>query len=49
MLFDSNGKHNSFTNITINNSVIEKVQLTKFLGVFIDEKLQWSFHIILIR
>ena len=32
-------------NITINNCVIERVHSTKFLGVIIDEKLNWKEHI----
>jgi hypothetical protein len=32
-------------NLTINNQPIENVSEIKFLGVFIDEYLNWTFHI----
>ena len=32
-------------NIRINNCVIDRVHVTKFLGVLIDEKLNWKKHI----
>ena len=31
--------------IVINNHDVERVQTTKFLGVIIDEKLTWKYHI----
>ena len=31
--------------IKIDDSIIERVQSTKFFGLFIDERLQWSVHI----
>ena len=36
---------NTSFNININESTIEKVQSTRFLGVYIDDKLSWSPHI----
>ena len=32
-------------NIQINGVNIEKVETTKFLGVYLDSKLNWSHHI----
>ena len=31
--------------IVINNHDDERVQVTKFLGVIIDEKLKWKYHV----
>ena len=42
-------KHSGSINIIINDSEIERVSVTKFLGVFIDEKLNWSEHIIKVQ
>jgi hypothetical protein len=40
------GPHcNSDINLRIDNQSITKVEYTKFLGVFIDQNLNWSFHI----
>jgi len=43
-------KPNQYVNIDnfvlqIGNNVVEKVQCTKFLGLHIDDKLQWTSHI----
>ena len=40
-------KKNSITpmNISIDRCSIEKVKCTKFLGVYIDDKLTWKKHI----
>ena len=38
-------KHSGSIKITINDTQIERVSVTKFLGVFIDEKLNWSEYI----
>ena len=35
--------------ISMNNSIITRVRATKFLGVIIDEKLTWKYHISLVR
>ena len=35
--------------ISMNNSIITRVRSTKFLGVIIDEKLTWKYHISLVR
>ena len=48
MLF-SRSKINFEIKILINDNVIERVFVTKFLGVLIDEKLKWQEHINLVR
>lgn len=48
MLF-GNRKSNLPVEITINNTIIERVQQNMFLGVVIDEKLCWKPHISYIR
>ena len=35
--------------ISMNNSILTRVRATKFLGVIIDEKLTWKYHISLVR
>ena len=30
---------------TLNNHDVERVQVTKFLGVIIDKKLTWKYHL----
>ena len=35
-------------NIRINNRVMDGVHVTKFLGVLVDEKLNWKKHITLV-
>ena len=40
-----NRKHTDQANITINKINIERVYVTKFLGVLIDHKLNWKAHI----
>ena len=35
--------------IAIHNHIIDRVSVTKFLGVFIDEKLNWKQHIDMVR
>ena len=46
MLFLCKGKHQSSpVSIKISNEEIKKVDHTKFLGVIIDEKLNWSHHL----
>jgi hypothetical protein len=40
------GPHcNNDINLRIDNQSISKVEYTKFLGIFIDQNLNWSFHI----
>ena len=39
--------YNGLINIRINNCVIDRVHVTKFLGVLMDEKLNWKKHITL--
>ena len=48
MLF-SNSKLPEKLNISIKNHCIDKVGVTKFLGVLIDEKLNWKQHINMVR
>ena len=36
-------KHN--INLTLNDTLVEEKQVTKYLGVMIDNKLNWKFHI----
>ena len=39
-------KHKNYeVNIEINETVIEQVKYTKFLGVIFDDNLDWSNHI----
>lgn len=46
MFFSLNAKlHSENFNIVIDNTVIDRVTSTKFLGVYIDSKLTWSAHI----
>ena len=46
MIFCPKGKNiNRPVSIKISNQEIERVHHTKFLGVIIDDKVNWSFHI----
>ena len=45
MIFTMKKKFNLTEKIYINNTVVERVNVTKFLGVNIDSKLSWMFHI----
>ena len=47
MIFCAKNKPMNASNliIKINNANIDRVRTTKFLGVIIDEKLTWSYHI----
>ena len=49
ILFKSNNLKNSVLNrapeLIVNGIKINKVEHTKFLGVFIDEKLNWNYHV----
>ena len=50
MLLVSKGKRvSSDISIKINNQCIDKVRNTKFLGITIDDRLNWSNHIITIK
>ena len=42
-------KPNSYNNIVINNKAVDQVSSTKFLGIYIDEKLSWKRHITYIK
>ena len=41
------GKKNNISSeiIKFNNHTIERVSTEKFLGVIVDEKLNWGFHV----
>ena len=45
MLFSQRKKEISNKKLYINNFELEKVNVVKFLGVYIDSKLSWSEHI----
>ena len=49
MIFTMKKKFNLTEKIYINNTVVERVNVTKFLGVNIDSKLSWMFHIQFIK
>ena len=44
MLFDRKCKSSTKVSLKINDVTLPKVQSTKFLGVWIDEKLDWTEH-----
>jgi len=44
-LFNFNKNKNVNINLKIDNKIINKVECCKYLGIFIDEKLNWSDHI----
>jgi hypothetical protein len=48
MLF-GNRNHHKNCKITINNNEVERVHVTKFLGVLIDENFNWKDHIKLVK
>ena len=48
MIF-SNKKCNDTMNIFMKDCLINRVQVTKFLGVMIDEALNWKSHILYIK
>ena len=45
MVFAPKNKHVDDLNIKIQNTNIERVSVTKFLGVMIDAHLSWKYHI----
>ena len=45
MIFTTKNKLNHNVDISVNNVLIERVYVTKFLGVQIDPKLNWKNHI----
>ena len=45
MVFHSKNKCSVDMNIKIDNNIINRVSYTKFLGIIIDEKLNWKQHI----
>ena len=44
MIFAPKTKHVNDLNIKIQNTNIERVSVTKFLGVMIDAHLSWKYH-----
>ena len=42
-------KHNTNIKILINNNIVDHINNTKFLGVIIDSKLNWTAHILYIK
>ena len=45
MVFSTRNKQVEDMNINIRDALIDRVKHTKFLGVLIDEKLNWKAHI----
>ena len=45
MVFAPKSKHVDDLNVKIQNANIERVYVTKFLGVMIDAQLSWKSHI----
>ena len=45
MVFAPKNKHVDDLNVKIQNANIERVYVTKFLGVMIDAQLSWKCHI----
>ena len=45
MVFKSQKSNVNYDALYINNMIINKVEKTKFLGVIIDAKLNWTHHI----
>ena len=45
MVFAPKNQHVDDLNIKIQNTNIERVSVTKFLGVMIDAHLSWKYHI----
>ena len=44
MLFDEKGRKINFT-LNVNETILDTVEYTKFLGVWIDRKLKWDVHV----
>ena len=49
MVFDRGKEKKDQDSLYLNKILIERVKLTKFLGVIIDEKLTWTHHISYIK
>ena len=45
MIYIASVKVDKNLNVSLNNATLESIQLTKFLGVLIDECLTWKQHI----
>ena len=45
MVFQQKNTVNLDIHLTINKTPISKVQVTKYLGLIIDDKVNWSYHI----
>ena len=48
MVFGNSKHRNTTLQVSIKNSNIKRVYVTKFLGIFIDDRLNWKEHISLI-
>jgi len=49
MIFNGGTESNITHPITINNTAIEKVKVSKFLGVLVDDKVSWKPHILSVQ
>ena len=48
MIFDKNNNSVDME-ITVGGTVIPRVHATKFLGVWLDDKLSWSTHVTMVK
>ena len=44
MVFGSSKQKNTILQVSIKNSKIKRVHVTKFLGILIDDRLNWKEH-----
>ena len=49
MIFRRRRKKNNINNHFLNNTVLQKINYTKFLGVIIDDGLKWTNHIAYVK
>ena len=49
MIFSNKNRVRNNINLNMDNTEIERVTVTKFLGVLVDENLNWKQHIIHVR
>ena len=45
IFFQNRSVHHNFPPVTIEGNTVDRVQFTKFLGVFLDENMNWNKHI----
>ena len=47
MIFRNSARHIDFDHVEVklNNNIIPRVETTKFLGVIVDSRLTWTYHI----